>query len=875
MFKSLFQTLQPNTLLLTANKRLASWVTNQYDELQSPQTKKDFKILPFVDWIQLCWQNYQMKNSISSSILLNQHQEHALWQSIIREHSNNELIQISATANAAQQAWQLLKQWGISLDDSRLKETFNSRNFLKWARIFTNLCQEKKWIDNASLLENVYDQFNNNKIEIPANITLIGFLEFTPAMQQLIKTLTSHGCKITRHEINHKNSKAKCFASTTTETEIYTMARWAKYLVEHEHNVSIGCVIPELNECRTDAERIFTEVFKPKSQSYNISSGQSFSNEPAIYTALKILHLSKFKSSTYEIGHLLRSPFLGYAEKEFTQRAILDAKIRQTGNIKFTLSQLVQTINSIKTYCPQLLEQFKTLQKITSQQKQSNAEWINVFSEQLKSMGWPGERKLNSNEYQTIKRWGTLLQEFASLDLVQKPTTYSQALRSLQHLATQTSYQPQTSINAPVQVLGMLEATGLSFTHIWVMGLDNHRWPPPANPNLLLPSLLQHQLQMPHSSAEREYHFTKIITKQFLKTASNIIFSHPSQKDDHSLQPSSLINNFSKIIQEELPLAPLKTFMEQKITPQNLEENIDSQAPPTQNQEMIFGGANILKQQAACPFRAFATFRLHAHELNEPTEGINSLERGLILHKVLELLWQQIKSQNKLMQLTEIELKQLIDKDIARAIKATTTNKHISPALEKLEKKCLANIVMEWLTIEKSRKEFEVIALEQKYKTQIGALSFDVRIDRIDQLENGGYALIDYKSGKTNISSWFSDRPEEPQLPIYAIAATKNISAISFAQINPNEMKFKSVCVSENLLPKSKTLAEIKVDGAETNWEKQFNRWKETLEKLAKDFCCGDARVDPKNLAETCKHCKLQALCRKIENSYSHTSNKT
>ena len=49
------------------------------------------------------------------------------------------------------------------------------------------------------------------------------------------------------------------------------------------------------------------------------------------------------------------------------------------------------------------------------------------------------------------------------------------------------------------------------------------------------------------------------------------------------------------------------------------------------------------------------------------------------------------------------------------------------------------------------------------------------------------------------------------------------------------------------------------------NWEGLVEGWKRELEPLGSGFASGDARVDPKNLLQTCRYCDLQPLCRVYE----------
>ena len=41
-------------------------------------------------------------------------------------------------------------------------------------------------------------------------------------------------------------------------------------------------------------------------------------------------------------------------------------------------------------------------------------------------------------------------------------------------------------------------------------------------------------------------------------------------------------------------------------------------------------------------------------------------------------------------------------------------------------------------------------------------------VDRLDRLPGGGYAIIDYKTGAVSPAQWEGDRPDAPQLPLYA-----------------------------------------------------------------------------------------------------------
>src|SRR5207248_10431101 len=92
-----------------------------------------------------------------------------------------------------------------------------------------------------------------------------------------------------------------------------------------------------------------------------------------------------------------------------------------------------------------------------------------------------------------------------------------------------------------------------------------------------------------------------------------------------------------------------------------------------------------------------------------------------------------------------------------------------------------------WLELELKREEFTVIHTEKRDDAaHIGQLHLKVRMDRIDRGESG-LTIIDYKTGKTRTADWDGDRPDAPQLPLYAVIASEAepVAEIAFARIRP------------------------------------------------------------------------------------------
>ena len=775
---------------------------------------------------------------------MNSFQETIIWQNIIQIESAQALLNISETARLAQQAWHLLHQYEIDLNTPELNENPDSEQFVHFAKQFRQHCESNGFLDAATLPRHIAQCFKQNIIMPPDEIHLIGFIELTPDLLNLFDILANQNCKIYLYKLERESTQIQAVSFKTTEEEIVTMARFAKQRIEQTPDASIGCIVHRLSEHRADIERIFTDVFQ-SNKTFNLSSGTALFDEPMIYTAFNILSMIHRDIPVETISHLLRSPFLADAEQQITNRAPLETAIRKLKNPSYTLTQL---INLSLLNENEFLRHLKAFQLLLNHPRKTYlpSDCMLLFSRLLTAMGWPGERVLNSREYQTFEHWKKLLDEFVTLDIVLHDTwTLHEALTQLKRHAAHTLFQPQT-IDGQIQILGMLESTNISFTHLWVMELDDRHWPPPARPNPLLPIAIQRQYRMPHASAERELEFCELMLSRLQQQAGHVIFSYSTQLDDQPLQPSALIRDFNAITAQQLNLTELLARPAFAL----LETIIDEQAPVINDQEKIAGGTSIFKLQAACPFRAFAQIRLHAEAIDETSIHFNAKERGSILHTALELLWRHIQSHKNLMSLDNLTT--LIEQNTQLAVQKQLKNRHIPAHLIELEQKRSCALLIKWFELEKARHAFTVVSQENWGHAKIGSLNIRLRMDRVDCTADQHYIVIDYKSGKTNINTWFGDRPDDPQLPLYAVYSSYPIDAISFAQLRADEITFKTVSHQKDLLPGAKTI----------DWKKQHVEWKQTLEKLADDFYRGDAKVDPKTKNETCRYCQLKTLCR-------------
>jgi len=83
--------------------------------------------------------------------------------------------------------------------------------------------------------------------------------------------------------------------------------------------------------------------------------------------------------------------------------------------------------------------------------------------------------------------------------------------------------------------------------------------------------------------------------------------------------------------------------------------------------------------------------------------------------------------------------------------------------------------------------------------------------------------------------------------------AAEEVTAVVYAQLKTGEMRFRGYSKEKGALPK--------VDQSDS-WKGLISVWKKETDALGAGFAAGEARVDPKHGAATCRICDLQTLCR-------------
>ncbi len=903
--QALLQALHRQQTILTPNRRLSRNILDNHAHRQRQQGIQAWHtpaVFSLEGWARQLWQQLQDSNHpLGRALLLEPRQELQLWkQCLEQDPETQQWLQPAGAARHAQQALKTLQLWHQQPRSEQL-QPFVDDGFIfgRWHDSFRARCKEPNAITFCDAVERLIDAFQQGVLTKQPHVCLTGFQDIAPLYKSLLAAAF-----VQQQQLQSETSPGHCqrLGCDSVEQEIQLAGQWTRQILQQFPGASIAIVDPQLSARHSLHDRIFRQTLEPSrlfadaavdAPLFNMSIGTPLADCPVIDSAFVLLGLANRPLSLDELPALFYSPFIAGLEQELEARIELERRLRRLGLDALSLTQILQQLARMNTRqsdptlqspqqspeqgspcCPVLENALQRLQKMQRLPKRALNAWGPWFVATLTQLGWPGQRQPSSLEYQQIKQWYALLAGLARFDCILDDLSFSDALKLLRTESQSTVFQAQTPDSA-VQILGPLEAAGLRFSHLWVMGLNDESWPAPPDLNPLLPAAYQQAMQMPHACAERELNFARQLTQLFAASAEQVVFSYPLRRNDQILRPSALICDHPAVTPEQLLLSPEQRFSEQKQTPHlsrlqtdaPLERIDTARAPCISNEErdQLGGGSAILTNQALCPFSAFAIHRLGAKPLERSQTGLSHADRGNLLHAVLERIWQQLHSQQDLLQTEPADLQRLIDSAIEQAMMPFRKQAPdwMGQRFWQLEQRRLHRLTERWLEEERARPAFSVVAVEKALNTELLGVPLRLRIDRVDRLQDGSELLIDYKSGTPTVADWFGERPRQPQLPLYSLATHHPVSALAFGQINAAEVTFKGICANTSPAPGIAPLTQLRNPPC-ADWEQMTGLWQQTLERLMTDFIAGEASVAPLD-PNVYQYSQLQPLNRYYE----------
>lgn len=305
------------------------------------------------------------------------------------------------------------------------------------------------------------------------------------------------------------------------------------------------------------------------------------------------------------------------------------------------------------------------------------------------------------------------------------------------------------------------------------------------------------------------------------------------------------------------------SWLAERIHRSNMLEFLDdSTGVPWPPGQTLPAGTRSLELQNMCAFRAYSELRLGSSELGVPEPGVAPEERGQLLHAALHILWRELRDSATLAGHAEPTLDSLIERSVAAAADDILGHApdNVRPPLFVRECRRTIRLIKRLCVLELTREPFRVQDTEFEKTLTVSGAQMNVRIDRLDALESGGQAILDYKSGRRTTADWYGERPSHPQLLAYLAAVGGDVMAMATVNVTAREVRFDGIASSGQLLPKVRGVEPPVGNAAGSAWEVRRTEWLACIERLTNSFLAGRAVVDPKPNA--CDWCHAVSICR-------------
>ena len=821
------------------------------------------KILDWKSFVRAAWE----ERTRDGRLLLNPTQEQSLWAEIAGADGRLATLLESPRhrlAALAMEAHELLCGYAPQFlrPSARAAWQQDAAAFSNWLAAFEQTCRSGNLLSPARLPLELIPLLEEDRLTRPP-LLLAGFDSILPAQRAFFDAWGEWR----KAAPNQPAAQIRFHQAPDSQAELDACVQWCKDQLAANPSARLLVVTQNAGNrpSRGQIERAFLKLTGPASAPlFEFSLGIPLSQVALPRAALLLLRWLSGPLAEYELDWLFSTGHAVASPQEASALQALMRALRRRGleQPQWALADLIHARTSPNPLPPVWINRIADAQRRLAEharRPQTPLDWIELIPRLLETSGWPGTRPLSSAEFQAVRRWQQTVETAGSLGFEVRRIPWADFLSALARTLDETLFAPE-SHDAPIQIAGPAESAGLTADAVWFLGATEDAWPSSGATHPLLPPDVQRQAGMPHATAQLDWKLAQAITTRLASSAPEVRFSYARQSEGVEARPSRLIAQLAGAA-EELPAA--------QPHPEPLAAPFEDASRIPFSHGKVQGGSSVLTSQSQCPFKAFATARLDAQGWEPAEAGLTASQRGQLLHAVLHAIWggppDGISSQDELQDLkarraVEAHVRRVFQDELREGLRQRMPQRYLE-----LEEQRLTGLVTDWLDYEATRLDFEVAETEADRTVNIAGLTIDLRLDRIDRLNDDSLLVIDYKSGDVTPKSWELPRPDDVQLPLYAGFALDRedevLGGLAFAKVRPGHLEFTGHVgdPAATLFPGLKGSSAL-VKNALT--AEQLIGWRESIEQLARDFLAGRAEVNPREYPTTCKRCGLQTLCR-------------
>ena len=853
--------------MVTASERAARSLAAAFHRARSAKGFTAWPAPHILDWnsfVRTAWED----RSLDGRLPLNPMQEQSLWAGIAGTDVSIATLLDGPRhrlAGLAMEAHELLCAYEPRLLRAAARPAWqqDAAAFSGWLTAFDDACRAGNLLSPNRLPLELIPLLNADLAARPP-ILVAGFDRILPTQRSLFDAWGAWQ----KAASDEPTSQIHFYYSPNAQDELTACALWCSSRLAANPHSRLLVITQDATKRRGEIERAFlrhTGATAPPL--FEFSLGIPLSQVTLARSAHLLLRWLSGPLAEHELDWLLST---GHAVASPQESSALQAAMRKLRHCNrqqphWTLTAFIHQPPNNPLPDPWVQRMTEAQRRLAdfTRRPQNPLDWAELIPHLLEAAGWPGSRPLSSAEFQAARRWRQTIESCASLGFDGRRLLWQEFLSALARALDETLFAPE-SHDAPIQIAGPAESAGLTADAVWFLGADEDAWPSKGSTHPLIPLVVQREAGMPHATAQLDWDLAQAITARLMASAPELHFSFASQKEGVECRPSRLITQLAGRLRP-LPQELVAPLISAPLT-EDFEDSSRIPFPPGK----VEGGSSVLTHQSQCPFKAFATSRLAAQSWGPAEAALTASQRGLLLHAVLRAIWGDpppdgIRSLDDLQKLKDrrpfvaTHVRRVLRDELPFELCERLPRRYLE-----LEEQRLTTLVTEWLDYEAARLPFTVVENEAKRTVPLAGLTLDLRLDRIDRLNDESLLVIDYKSGDVSPKSWELPRPDDVQLPLYAgfaLDPNEELGGLVFAKVRPGKLEFAG-----RLLDARATL--IANLSRNTNLVKKslsdnlLLDWKKHIEQLAKDFLAGRAEVDPRDYPKTCERCGLQALCR-------------
>ncbi|HEX6999084.1 MAG TPA: PD-(D/E)XK nuclease family protein [Gammaproteobacteria bacterium] len=777
------------------------------------------------------WLAERRSETDDGGALLGRRQALALWRAVIdRSPARERLVAVEGPAQWAADAWRLLQRYRIdsaSLRAGHAEPDF--RAFLAWCRDYAAALRERGWVDAAEL----EGLLATRGFARPGPLVLVDRDDETaPAERALLDAWHRAGGTWAPLAMPACTPRRVRVPLADAEEERRAAAEWASRRLAANPSARVALVVADLAQSFDDVERALDDAFGGERGRWWSPYAGRLASDPVVGAALARIALLTPAGTFADLSRWLRElPPSGAPAA--AARALLERELRD--DVAAQLPFLAAYRGGgwrrrLHDAAPELAQAIDgALRELGDERLRTPSAWAAAWQRALPRLEWPPPQ----SPHETLRAWEAALGELRRLTPVLGAVSATEALRELEDIAG-GQRRPAPLPVAGVFVLAHPDEVGPGYDAVWLTGFADARWPEPTRLNPLLPRRLQRAHGMPWATPQDALRRSARSLARLCAAVPEVIASWPARLHDYAAEPSPALREFVELSPAEAlgdgpPARP-------RAAPTRLEMVADP-APPLPGTS-VRGGAGVLNLQARAPLRAFCQYRLGARALEPVTSGVSPRLQGIAAHRALESLYAPLVDAGGAGP-TPLPSAARAEAAAEAALAGVFGEaRGALRALFRLERDRLVDALGALLAAEATRPPFAVEAVERKERVTVAGRTLEVRIDRLDRLEDGTLAILDYKTGDAaNAGDWLKERLGDAQVPLYAVHLAPPEGAAVLVTLAPERAEYSGIWERPGALPGRRRAPR---DDA---WRSQLAAWRAQLETLVTELAAGDVRV--------------------------------